>query len=85
LTITFVLFAVDTTSAIEPIITKLQGQFRKLGGTVVPIEGKLGSDYRSIACGAKVVALSISRREAYARRQQKRVNHKRGIRAAKEI
>jgi len=46
LTITFVLFAVDTTSAIEPIITKLQGQFRKLGGTVVPIEGKLGSDYR---------------------------------------
>jgi len=47
LAITLGLLAAGAASADEShLIAKLQGKFRQLGGTVGPIEGKLGSDYR---------------------------------------
>jgi CHAT domain-containing protein len=47
LAITLGLLAAGIASANESrLITELQGKFRQFGGTVAPIEGKLGSDYR---------------------------------------
>ena len=47
LAVTLALFVAGVNPAIESSqISELQGKFRKLGGTVAPIEDKFGSDYR---------------------------------------